>query len=200
MGQEMNDEERAARLLRGKNTPSVLERESMVGQILDDVSPKRARVRWFRSASMIVAVGAAATALIFMVRPPDEMTPRAGESGAALETICRPGPACKRGSQLLFRVSNVSNQGGYLAAFAKRADGLVIWYFPRDESASSTAFSQNQWLDEGVILGADHEPGEYRIYALISKEPLARDRIRELIETGGEEQHELLQGKVKVTP
>jgi hypothetical protein len=196
----MNDEERAARLLRGKNAPSALERERIVDQILDEVDGGRKRGRWLRPVSLVLAAGAAVAALVVVTRPPGELTPRAGGNGAVIETICVPGPECRRGGQLLLRVSNVASDAGYLAAFSKRPDGLVIWYFPQSEESASAPFSANQWLDEGIILDEAHRPGEYTIHALVSEEALTRSTVREIVEAGGDAEHLLLQAKVRVMP
>ncbi len=84
------------------------------------------------------------------------------------------------------------------AFFARRSDNLVVWYFPRDEASTSTPFTTGQWLEQGVVLGADHQPGEYEVIVVVSATALDRASVRELAEAGGD--NRLLRTKVTVAP
>jgi hypothetical protein len=191
--------ERAARLLSGKNVPSVLERESLARSVLDDSvgKPNESRAPWRLTAALVVG---AACVLFVITTLPDELVPRSGEVGTTFETICRPGPDCEVGGRLMFRVSNAPKAFDHIAIFAQRPDGLVIWYFPREEQELSTTFTASEWMEEGVALVGAHEPGLYVIHALLSAEPVTRATVREQVELGGDESHELLRTEVMLKP
>ncbi|MEM8605842.1 MAG: hypothetical protein AAGF92_01955 [Myxococcota bacterium] len=193
--------ERAARLLSGRNEPSVLERESLARSVIDDAvgqPDKRRHHLWIRLAAA-GAVGAAVVTLLVTPLPRD-LAPRSGSAGTTFETICRPGPDCAVGGQLVFRVSNAPQGFEHVAIFAQREDGLVIWYFPTDEREMSATFRDSEWMDEGVALVGAHAPGLYVIHALVSREPVTRASARALVERGGDESHELLRTQVTLHP
>ena len=193
--------ERAARLLSGKNEPSVLERESLARSVLDDTAAKadggRGRLRLRLAAAAIVG---AAAVLLVVIALPNDLTPRSGQVGTSFETICRPGPDCTVGGQLVFRVSNAPEGFEHVAIFARRKDGLVIWYFPTDEYQMSTTFTDSEWMDEGVALVGEHDPGLYIVHALVSTKPVTRATVRQMVEAGGNESHELLRTEVMLHP
>ncbi len=194
----MNEEERAARLLRGQNTPSVIERERMSKEILERVGAGRTKRPRFRFG--LAAAAAAGAVAILLVALPGELTPRSAGDGAALDALCQPGPHCRQGSRMLLRVSNHDQEQGYMAAFARRSDGTVIWYFPEDESSHALPFRNGEWMKRAVVLGPEHVPGDYEIHAVLSATPIDQGKVRTLVERRGDDQHLLLSTKVRVAP
>ncbi|MFW2388200.1 MAG: hypothetical protein ACN4G0_07685 [Polyangiales bacterium] len=194
----MNQEERAARLLRGQNTPSVIERERMSKEVLERVGAGRTKRSRFR-IGLAAAATTGAVALLFVALP-GELTPRSAGDGAVLDALCQPGPGCRQGNRLVLRVSNHEGEQGYMAAFAQRSDGTVIWYFPEDESSRALPFRNGEWMNRAVVLGPEHVPGDYDIHAVLSATPIDQGTVRSLVERGGDDQHLLLNTKVRVAP
>ncbi|HEY3668341.1 MAG TPA: hypothetical protein VGL19_20200, partial [Polyangiaceae bacterium] len=69
------------------------------------------------------------------------------------------------------------------AAFARRADGAVIWYTPPPEgvTASVAPSASAVLLEQAVSLGSEHVPGHYQVYGVFSSEPLTRARIKAVL-------------------
>ena len=194
----MKEEERAARLLRGQDTPSVIERERMAESVLERVGAERKKSLRFRlGLTAIFAAGAVAALLVAM---PRDFTPRSGGAGVALEALCQPGPECRAGSRLFLRISNYEKSEGYLAAFARREDGTVIWYFPESESGAALRVQDGEWATRAVVLDAEHPPGDYEVYAVPSATPLDRGAVRALVERDGEDPSVVLRAKLRVAP
>jgi hypothetical protein len=87
-------------------------------------------------------------------------------------------PSCRAGARLSFAVRSAS--GGYFAAFARRFDGVVIWYFPEANAQSQPvpAGGARAVLDRAVLLGPEHLPGHYEVFGVFTARPLTRDELK----------------------
>ena len=184
LNQKLSDET-VARLLSGRNAPSVLERERQFERIFAaiEADSKPAR-RYFRPFAFALGGSLCVLALLLLRRPAvPEFAARGGPapSGVAFRPLCAGASDahCKQGSALAFEVT-AGAELQYFAAFAQRPDGAVVWYFPEangvsvrlDRNASSPV------LDRGARLGNDEPPGHYELYGVFSKQPLTRAQIK----------------------
>lgn len=172
----MSEPRLPARLLAGRDRLSVVEKDAILATVLP-AGP--ARRRWWLIA--LPAVAAVALALIVVVPSGtpvhDDFAARGGAT-AALRLVCPDG--CRADRKLLFDVSGTSGYG-YFAAFAKRGDGEVIWYFPsltEPSPALTRGHVHDGVFERSAVLGVEHPAGTYRVYGVFSTRPLSRDEIR----------------------
>lgn len=171
------------RLLAGKDRLTRFEKEQVLARVMTDVAPEPApaRRRWF----FVFATASAAAALLLAIplfRGDEFATRGGGGNGADFTMYCTTNEQrtpCQRGSKLLFELRPTSSDR-YFAAFARRSDGTVIWYFPVDEAARSLGLTQQQIgvATTAFVLGPEHAPGLYRVYGLFWAQPLSRSEIR----------------------
>jgi hypothetical protein len=172
------DDRLVSRLLAGDDRLSRIEKDAVLDGVLATVAPPR-RTRWPWLALPVVAAVA-----LFVIAPwrssEPEFAARGGSSPmASLHVTCTAG--CTRGAKLLFDLHGTSSYR-YFAAFAKRGDGTVLWYFPTSDTSTSADLATlptSGVLDRGIVLGEDHPAGSYRVYGVFSREPLARATIRD---------------------
>jgi hypothetical protein len=171
----VNDDDRlVSRLLAGRDAISRVEKDEVLGRVLAE-RPRRPRWAWLA----LPAVAAAAVAMLFIARPSQEpeLAARGGSGAfAALHVTCS--PACAAGGKLVIDLHGTTGYR-YFAAFAKRADGTVLWYVPASDDATSVEVPAGGVLDRTVVLGPEHPAGTYRIYGVFSNAPLPRAAIRE---------------------
>src|SRR5262245_46807964 len=181
----MEDRE-IARLLSGRNEPSVLEKEAGFEAVLRTVERgRRARQGWIMGG---VLAFAAAALVVFVApgsKPEDEFTAR-GNGQGQLALLCVPpassapaeGAHCVSGGKLAFDV--VGSDGLYFAAFARRGDGTIVWYWPAPEGQSLpvASFADKRAPHTAVMLDAMHPPGDYEVFGVFSKQPLDRERLK----------------------
>ncbi len=176
------DEHELARLLSGRDRPSVLEKEEVFERVYARTrAASMPRSRWAVLGGLTAAAAAAA---VWLALPADRVefgARGAGESRPTLHVVCletgRKG-VCGAGGRLAFEIEG--RQFQHVAVFARRQDGLVIWYFPESSGTSPPVSGQGRstLLRRGVQLGATQPPGDYEVYAVFSDEALTRDRIK----------------------
>ncbi len=192
----MNPKHLIPRLLSGKNQLSRSEKDEIFENVLGQVAPPR-RSGWLLAPGLVLASVAALVIVPLAMNSGDEDPTHTGfaargqssASGAFSMACTNSGDACQLGDKLVFDLS-LSAGYQYFAAFAKRNDGAVIWYFPElptGESLDLDQRLQHGVLDRGVILGSDHRAGRYQVYGIFSAEPLTRTKIKERFEVGATE-------------
>lgn len=170
----MNDDDRlVSRLLAGRDALSRVEKDALLDRV---TAPPPRRMRWAWLA--LPALAAAAVAVLVVKPSHDTDFGTRGGSGtfAALHVTCS--PACTAGGKLVLDVHGTTGYR-YVAAFAKRADGTVLWYFPATDDARSVEVPANGVLDRSIVLGPEHVAGPYQIYGVFSNAPLTRAAIRD---------------------
>ena len=173
-----SDDRRIPRLLAGSDRLSRVEKDAILAAVVPGA--RRRRVRWLWVAAPVLA----ASAVLVVLAPwrsgtRDDFAARGSDRAiGALGVACANG--CQPGAKLLFDVHGTTGYR-YLAAFAKRADGTVLWYFPVSDAATSVdlASAPSGVLDQGIVLGAEHAAGHYRVYGVFSQAPLTRAAIRD---------------------
>ena len=178
-------DETVARLLSGRDAPSVLEKERGFSRIFAklEAEPKPVR-RYFRPLVLALAGSFCLLALLLLRTPtlPEFATRGAPVTdSAAFRPLCT-GSAlarCKQGSALGFEVTG-SSERQYFAAFARRPDGVVVWYLPEANGVSVRldANASSRVLDRGARLGNEEPPGQYELYGVFSQQPLTRAQIK----------------------
>ena len=172
------------RLIAGRNAPSVLAKEQLFERIYAQVQPKperRPRGAWLFAA--VAGAAAVAAAAVLLVHPGEpEFQARGSRVAAAsspeLVVSCPGAGGCRVGSKLSFALR--AQATSYFAAFARRFDGTIIWYFPEPESSSVAVpqTSEPALLDRAVLLGPEHLPGHYEVYGVFSRQPLTREQLK----------------------
>ena len=172
----MNGDDRlVSRLLAGRDEMSRVEKDAVLERVLAE-RPRRTRWTWLA----VPAFAAVAAAVLFVMMPShsydDELAARGGSAVfAALHVTCS--PACAPGGKLVLDLHGTTGYR-YFAAFAKRADGTVLWYFPASDDATSVEATSGV-LDRTIVLGPEHPAGTYQIYGVFSNAPLGRAAIRD---------------------
>lgn len=159
-----------ARLLAGRDGPSIVEKEAMLAAILP---PKSRSKRWLWLAAPSVLAAAAAVLLVVWPRNHNEFSPRGGPGpNARLALTCPTG--CSAGHKLVFDLHGTAGYR-YFAAFARSSDGDVIWYFPQPNGTSERVADV---LARTIVFGPEHKPGRYTVYGVYSAQPLSREAIK----------------------
>jgi hypothetical protein len=180
-----------ARLLSGRNEPSVLEKEALFERIVTAGEPRRRHRPTF---AMMVAVftsmagAVAATALVLHFRTPADPELQSRGKATAVPTVrlacleTAQAGTCRLGDTLAFEIGGLPTDRRHFAAFARRADGVVIWYFPTADGQSEPVNSTSGLLKQAVRLGPPHVPGPYQIVVVFSRMPMTRADIKKALE------------------
>ncbi len=171
------------RLLAKRDQLGRVEKDAIFESVLANVSPKRRRVRWWLGVVPAVAVTVAVVLLgpwRSPAAPIGELAARGGgaQAFASFHPSCA--GACERGHKIVFDLHGTTGYR-YFAAFSKRTDGTVLWYFPSspdDLSLDLSTQPREGVLDRGIVLGEEHAAGSYRVYGVFSRAPLTREMIR----------------------
>lgn len=175
------------RLLAGKNQLSRLDKEEIFENVLREVAPRRAPRT--RTLGILVASAVALAAIVALTLPlgrrePDgRFAPRGGLAQASFELACPSSPRgeCRRGDRLLFYLDGHEGYR-YFAAFARSADGRVVWYFPSAPKGGGVELAhalRERTLDRAIVLGPEHAQGRHDVYGIFSARPLDRQAIRD---------------------
>jgi len=181
------DEGTPARLLSGRDEPSVLEQEAIFEQVMRNVAPPKQRSPW--SWAWAPGLVAAAAAVLFVVlpseapRPESEFTARGtGEVGvfAAHCADAQGGQQPCRAGMNLSIVLEPPKGRDFFALLARRPDGAVVWYYPKDGKAMPSVKNQRAsepWSETAHI--ADGAPaGSYSWVGVFAEEPMTREELK----------------------
>ncbi len=185
-----------ARLLSGRNEPSVLEKEALFERI---VSGNQARAGIWRSwglpLGLVTSVAGALVAVLVVLRPArralsDEVSAfesrGAATQGPSVRLACvdeAQEVECSLGKTLIFEVARLPAGSRYFAAFARRSgdgDGgaAMLWYFPTAQGRSEAIDERHSVLSQAVRLGPPHTPGDYDVYTVFTTSPRTRAELK----------------------
>jgi hypothetical protein len=171
-----------ARLLAGEDQLSRVEKEQILAQVLakTQVEARSPRRNLGLIAGLFAAVTAAALLMVTLPPTPSELVPRGG--GPSYAVRCAESLPCGPGGRLRWFVRSTPELRNF-AAFAQRADGTILWYFPQTEAGSSLdlgahALAETGELDVAIELGQEHAPGTYKVIGMFSPSPMTRDALR----------------------
>ena len=185
------------RLLSGKEQLTRVEAEAMFEHVMQHAEIASAKANtgrrqlFFRVTGAMASVACAAVLIVSVVgrqpRTPGQFEARGGDfSAPSLELRCvRGGPTkpCQVGDKLLMEI-DAPEELSFVAAFAQRSDGVVIWYFPATRDGHSLDISSEARINvpqTAALIDAQHTPGHYVLYAVFSQEVLRRAQIKEMI-------------------
>jgi hypothetical protein len=153
--------------------------------VVAELAPRRT----LRRPAVLLALAGAAAAILALPwvigdrrdRPAEEPFAARGAAPADFGLVCtgQPDGGCHPGQKLMFDL-----QGGayrYFAAFARRDDGTILWYFPDSPAGHSIELAgrlPHGVLDRGVALDERHGAGHYQVIGIYSAVPLTRDEIK----------------------
>ncbi|MEO0814745.1 MAG: hypothetical protein AAFY60_17920, partial [Myxococcota bacterium] len=160
-----------ARLLSGRDEPSVLEREALWSR-LDKTLRAGARRRFGFGAFAVLAVAGAAAWLLYA--PDPEFGIRGGDRGAlALSCLVDEKPAsCRAGATLVLSLGAPESKP-FVSAFLEHPDGAIVWITP-EETRKSRPVPESGAL--GVRLSAP--AGMNRAVVVFTSEAIGREGIK----------------------
>ena len=186
------ERELAARLLSGQDRLSVLEKEQMLGSVLlgVGVTPQKQKINWFQQQLTWVLAACGVLLLVPMAywawpagEAPGELRSKGvAQSSVNFSVSCTgrgQDAPCQPGDKLVFAVQP-GDTHGYFSAFAVRPDGAVVWYFPAREDSRSVEVTGDTdgVLNQGVMIGSEHQNGQHEIVGVFSTQPLSREQVR----------------------
>ena len=166
------DDQTIERLLRA-GAASDAELDAVLGNVLEKTERRRGWTRW----PSLLTTGFAAVAASMAIRlvwpvshqteTPITLRAKGAAHGPSVSVDCTGGSlqSCPRGSRLVFRVSS-RDQAVHIVAFAER-DGRRIVYFPAvGQSPPRLDAGPARFVEQAVVIGPEHEPGDYRLNVL----------------------------------
>jgi hypothetical protein len=143
--------------------------------------------RWRRpfrwgAGGLVLATGAAALVLGFRAPTDGAAGFRAkGPDEAPLITLACLGAmvtACPTGARLVFALDGGHDEGGFLTAYAEpTAAGERIWLLTNEPVAAPAADSPSRVVGKAALVGEGQPPGRYRVRAVLTRRPVAREAL-----------------------
>lgn len=186
MGTMRDDDKLPARLLSGRDEPSVLEQEAIFERVMQGVAPPaRASVGARSRRAWPIALAAAAALLLWRplrgsLEKPDELVARGGGESATLVVGCsdaRGAVPCAPGMKVSLQLTPPSGRN-YFALLAQRPDGKLVWYYPKPAETTPLLDAKLPLYPEAPLLADDAPAGSYRWLAVFSHEPLTREELK----------------------
>jgi len=118
-----------------------------------------------------------------------------GERGPAAFQIKGPGDAplivlsclggqldgCRSGSKLAFALDGGRDKGGFLTSYAEPIGaGERVWYLTNESVDEAAADASLRVIRKAALIGEEQPPGSYRVHAILSRRPVARDALATL--------------------
>ena len=192
----MSSDETLDRLLAGRDRMSRMDKERVFDTVCAELAasePAQPRRRRYLIAALAGATAIAAIVPVILLTRSStddgELVARGGDGAPSFVLRCGAsagtGP-CDRGETVAFDIARTAASHAHFAAFAQReSDGLIIWYFPATRDATSIDLARHTergLIDVGIMLGAEHEPGAYRVYGVFGPRPLSRDDVKAAVQ------------------
>ena len=142
----------------------------------------RGKLAW-SGGGLALATGAAL--LLLTLRAPSRDGPASfqvkGSEDAPLIIVSCLGAevsACPTGSRLAFAIEGGRDEGGFLTAYAEpTARGERVWYLNNESVTASQSERSPRVIRKAALIGAGQPPGSYRVHAIFSRRPVAREAL-----------------------
>lgn len=175
-----------ARLLAGRNEPSVLEKEELFAGIAKTLDPVRTRRRTLALSIGALAslLGAAAAFMLYfrVPRTADEFTSRGSSAALPMVRLACISEAkeipCALEGTLTFEVAQLPTGARFFAAFSRRPDGVILWYYPTPDGRSEAIDATRPLLPQAVRLGPPHIAGDYDVFTVFSPNAMTRAELK----------------------
>lgn len=184
----MASDEILARLLAGRDAPSVLEKEADFEAIYARVDTTRARRgrRWAWFGGIAAAAALALVALPWTTRPDDGFQARGSGAGERFAVTCvgatEAKGACHPGDRLVLELEP-SPERHFFALFLQRPDGALVWYFPSANGTMPDVSQQHlgaPW-QETALLPTEGPVGTQVLFGIFAPEPLDRAALKQVL-------------------
>ena len=177
-----------ARLLAGKDEPSVIEREALWARLEESIAPGRAPLaQWIKKFLLYAAPAAAAAALLFVFLPRDEFRARGTDRPSVAAQCLNENIVSEcRGGSLLTLALTPTKARPYVAAFVETQNSgktQVIWLIR--ESIALTP--KTQWQSQGYALGENLSLDIATLNVIFSKEALSHEALKRAVEANSED-------------
>lgn len=193
--QNNNDKFKVDRLLKGDDSLSVTEKESILQNVLTSAEVNTHPSKSVFSRVLMVAIPVAVVLCLGVgwklffsstgeatnLSSPAEFTPKSAGEAALYSISCFSSNTnrCKPGEKLMFELHPPKNTH-YFAAFAKhKKTETIIWYFPGLDNGQSIPATRGV-VNTGIQLDSSHQQGDYIVYGIYSKAPLKKENIKSL--------------------
>jgi hypothetical protein len=145
----------------------------------------RRRIAWSAGS---LAFATCAVVLLVTLRPSREEGPGAfqikGPGDAPLILLsCLGGQldGCPSGSKLAFALDGGHDKGGFLTSYGEpTSSGERIWYLSNEAVDAAGADASLRVIRKAALIGEEQPPGIYRVQAILSRRPVARDELAKL--------------------
>jgi hypothetical protein len=161
------------------------EYDEILRRVLEKTAPATRR-RWIRRVvgTTVVVIPALAVSLVVLLPRALAPTPKGAlGASASIALSCSSSGAgvCRPGDTLMFSV-NAAVASGFFGAYAERVGDPThakIWYFPTAAAEGPRVVSGvgTIVLQDGVRLGPEHRPGDYRVTVWLSERLLTRAEL-----------------------
>jgi hypothetical protein len=89
--------------------------------------------------------------------------------------------ACPTGSKLAFALEGGRDKGGFLTSYAEPASPRErIWYLTNESVDAAGTDASLRVVRKAALIGETQPPGTYRVHAILSRRPVARDALAKL--------------------
>jgi hypothetical protein len=145
----------------------------------------RARLAW-SAGSLAFATGAAV--LLLSLRAPRDDAAAGFQSKGAGDTplivmSCLGAElgGCPPGSKLAFGLEGGHDKGGFLTSFAEpTVAGERVWYLTNESVGAPNADAAPRVILKAALIGDEQPPGRYRVHAIFTRRPVAREAVSKL--------------------
>jgi hypothetical protein len=141
----------------------------------------RGKLAW-GAGGLAFATGAAALLLVLRTPPDGQAAFRVKGPGdaPAIVVSCLGAQlsACPSGSRVAFALEGGRDQGGFLTAYADRtAAGERVWYLTNEPVGAPPGDATPRVIRKAALIGDGQPPGRYRVHAIFSRGPIAREAL-----------------------
>lgn len=141
----------------------------------------RGKVAW-SGGGLAVALGAVVLVLTQRTPPAGEAAFQVkGAGDAPLIVVSCLGAlvsACPSGSRVAFALEGGRDEGGFLTVYADPTEaGERVWYLTNEPVGAPPGDATPRVIRKAALVGDGQPPGGYRVHAIFSRAPVAREAL-----------------------